>query len=84
MPPTTENMSWRKRVFISPLSPGQDPGPSTSSSDGSNRGRTPATINDVELSQKHLELRLKDYQPYVQELQWPANGTIQLDVPLKR
>ena len=51
---------------------------------GINRGRTPATINDVDLSQEHLELRLKDYQPYLQELSWPANGTIQLDIPLKR
>jgi len=49
------------------------------------RGRTPTTITDVDMSSaKHLELRLKDYQPYVQELEWPANGVIQINAKLNK
>lgn len=49
------------------------------------RGRTPTTINDVDMSSsRRVELRLKEYQPYVQDLEWPANGQIQIDVKLKR
>jgi hypothetical protein len=31
-------------------------------------------------STKKLELRLKDYQPHIQDLTWPANGQIDLDL----
>jgi hypothetical protein len=49
------------------------------------RGRTPTTINDVDMgSARKLELRLKDYQPFVQDLTWPDNGQIDLDIPLQR
>jgi serine/threonine protein kinase len=49
------------------------------------RGRTPTTITDIDMtSAKHIELRLKDYQPYVQDLTWPSNGQIDLDVTLKK
>ncbi|MFT3696244.1 MAG: PEGA domain-containing protein [Kofleriaceae bacterium] len=53
--------------------------------DGQVRGRTPATINDIDMSSaKKLELRLKDYQPVVQTLTWPASGTIDIDKNLTR
>jgi serine/threonine protein kinase len=48
--------------------------------DGALRGRTPATINDIDMaSARKLELRLKDYQPVIQLLNWPANGEIDID-----
>ncbi|MGE0397768.1 MAG: protein kinase [Kofleriaceae bacterium] len=51
---------------------------------GEVRGRTPTTIKGVDMSSaKKLELRLKDYQPYVQDLVWPDNGSIQIDAKLK-
>jgi serine/threonine protein kinase len=53
--------------------------------DGQLRGRTPTTINDIDMSSaKHLELRLKEYSPYIQELKWPANGEIDIDQKLNR
>ena len=33
---------------------------------------------------KKLELRLKDHQPHIQELSWPSNGQIQLDIKLQK
>ncbi len=52
---------------------------------GQLRGRTPTTLNDIDLgSAKKLELRLKGYQPFVTDLAWPANGQITLDVKLQR
>jgi hypothetical protein len=49
------------------------------------RGLTPATIPDVDMdSAKRLELRLKDYAPVVQDLTWPANGEIDLDIKLQK
>ncbi|MBS1122228.1 MAG: serine/threonine protein kinase [Deltaproteobacteria bacterium] len=49
------------------------------------RGRTPTTINDVDMgSAKKLEIRLKDYQPFAQQLTWPESGQIDLDIPLQR
>ncbi len=49
------------------------------------RGLTPATIPDVDMdSAKKLELRLKDYTPVVQDLEWPANGEIDLDIKLTK
>jgi serine/threonine protein kinase len=52
---------------------------------GQRRGVTPTTINDVDMnSAKKLELRLKDYQPHLQDLTWPADGKIDLDITLKR
>ena len=53
--------------------------------DGDIRGRTPATINDVDIEHaKKVELRLKDYQPYSQQLAWPASGEIDIDAKLVR
>ena len=52
---------------------------------GQPRGRTPTTINDVDMdSSKKIELRLKDYQPYVQDLTWPSDGTVEIDARFKR
>ncbi len=52
--------------------------------DGQLRGRTSTTINDIDMAAAvKLELRLKDYRPYVQNLEWPANGEIDLDVKLE-
>jgi hypothetical protein len=53
--------------------------------DGQLRGRTPTTVNDIDMAEaKRLELRLKDYQPYIQQLTWPANGEIDIDTKLAR
>ncbi|HET7500548.1 MAG TPA: protein kinase [Kofleriaceae bacterium] len=52
---------------------------------GQLRGRTPTTITEVDMdSAKRIELRLKDYQPYVQDLSWPPDGKIQIDAKLVR
>jgi serine/threonine protein kinase len=51
---------------------------------GEVRGRTPATLKGLDMSSaKKLELRLKDYQPFIQDLVWPDNGSIQIDAKLK-
>jgi serine/threonine protein kinase len=53
--------------------------------DGQPRGRTPTTINDIDMgSAKRVELRLKDYRPYVQDLVWPADGVVSIDRKLER
>jgi hypothetical protein len=53
--------------------------------DGMMRGHTPTTINDIDMaSARHLELRLKEYSPYIQTLTWPANGEIDIDQKLVR
>ncbi|HEY5924665.1 MAG TPA: PEGA domain-containing protein, partial [Kofleriaceae bacterium] len=53
--------------------------------DGKLRGRAPMTITDIDMSSaKQLELRLKDYQPHVQALQWPDNGKIDINQKLLR
>ncbi|HEY5945728.1 MAG TPA: protein kinase [Kofleriaceae bacterium] len=52
--------------------------------DGQLRGVAPKTIEDIDMSSaKSVELRLKDYQPYVQQLQWPANGEININQKLQ-
>jgi hypothetical protein len=52
---------------------------------GELRGRTPTTINDVDMdSAKRLELRLKDYQPFAQDLAWPRDGKIRINQSLVR
>ncbi len=52
---------------------------------GQQRGRTPTTINDVDMdSSRRIELRLKDYAPYVQDLDWPSSGEINIDARFKR
>lgn len=52
---------------------------------GRMRGRTPTTISDVDMdSAKQLQLRLKDYQLFVQDLVWPADGKIQINAKLVR
>ncbi|MBV8756584.1 MAG: serine/threonine protein kinase [Deltaproteobacteria bacterium] len=53
--------------------------------DGQLRGRAPTTINDIDMnSAKRLELRMKDYRPYLLDLSWPANGEIDIDHKLER
>jgi hypothetical protein len=53
--------------------------------DGQLRGRSSMTITDIDMSSaKTLEIRLKDYQPFIQELQWPANGEININQKLQR
>jgi hypothetical protein len=50
---------------------------------GEVRGRTPLTLGEVDMnSAKRLELRLKDYQPFVQDLTWPPDGKIQINARL--
>jgi hypothetical protein len=52
---------------------------------GTQRGRTPTTISDVDMdSAKKIELRLKDYQPFFQDLEWPSSGEIDIDARFKR
>jgi hypothetical protein len=52
---------------------------------GQLRGRTPTTLNDIDMaSAKKLELRLKGYQPFVTDLEWSSNGQITLDPKLLR
>jgi len=52
---------------------------------GQLRGRTPTTLNDIDMATaRKLELRLKGYQPFVSDLDWPANGQITLDPKLQR
>ena len=56
--------------------------------DGALRGRTPATISDVDReSARLLELRLKDYQPFQKSLQdvvWPSDGKLKVYAKLVR
>jgi hypothetical protein len=48
-------------------------------------GYAPMTINGLEMaSSTTIELRLKDYQPYIKALEWPANGEISIDAQLVR
>jgi hypothetical protein len=52
---------------------------------GQLRGRTPTTLNNIDMATaKKLELRLKGYQPFVTDLEWPTNGQIMLDPKLQR
>ncbi|HTR50718.1 MAG TPA: protein kinase [Kofleriaceae bacterium] len=52
---------------------------------GEPRGHTPTTIPDIDMdSAKRLELRLKGYKDYEQDLTWPPNGVIELDRTLVR
>jgi hypothetical protein len=49
------------------------------------RGHTPATLSDIDMeSAKTIELRLKDYQPYLQQLDWPTTGEITISKKLER
>jgi serine/threonine protein kinase len=53
--------------------------------DGQLRGRAPMTITDIDMSSaKTLELRLKDYQSYIEALHWPPNGEININQKLQR
>jgi hypothetical protein len=50
---------------------------------GTLKGRTPATIGDLDPEGTvHIELRLKDYQPYVKDYKWPSDGKITIDQTL--
>ncbi|HSK01821.1 MAG TPA: PEGA domain-containing protein, partial [Kofleriaceae bacterium] len=52
---------------------------------GQLRGRTPTTVHDVDMgTARRLELRLKGYQRFVADLEWPASGQISLDAKLQR
>jgi hypothetical protein len=49
------------------------------------RGRAPTTLSDIDMATaKVVELKLKDYQPYTQKLEWPANGEIDIDRKLQK
>jgi len=51
---------------------------------GEIRGRTPTTLTGIDMATaRTLDIRLKDYQPYTQNLEWPANGQIDLDLTLQ-
>ncbi|MDQ3338707.1 MAG: protein kinase [Myxococcota bacterium] len=53
--------------------------------DGRQVGRTPAKLEGLDMATaKRLELRLKDHQPHIQDLTWPATGQIDLDIKLQR
>ena len=53
--------------------------------DGRLYGRAPMTIAGLEMgSSKVLELRLKDYQPYIKNLEWSPKGEISIDATLAR
>jgi len=53
--------------------------------DGQLRGRTPTTLNDIDIgTAKKLELRLKGYQPFVTALDWSPDGQITLNPRLLR
>src|SRR4029079_8212363 len=53
--------------------------------DGRLYGRAPMTITGIEMGpSKVLELRLKDYQPFIKNLEWPQNGEISIDATLAR
>ena len=52
--------------------------------DGQLRGKTPITINDIDLTAQKVELRLAGYQPYSQPLAWPSNGEIDIDAKLQK
>ncbi len=52
---------------------------------GEPKGQTPKTIVDLDMSSaKTVEIRLKGFQPHIQELNWPQDGKIVLDVTLKK
>jgi hypothetical protein len=52
---------------------------------GEPKGQTPKTIVDLDMaSAKTVEIRLKGFQPHIQELKWPQDGTITLNVSLKK
>ena len=52
---------------------------------GEPKGQTPKTIVDLDMSSaKTVEIRLKGYQPHIQELNWPQDGKVVLDVTLKK
>ncbi|MCX5745180.1 MAG: PEGA domain-containing protein [Proteobacteria bacterium] len=51
---------------------------------GEVRGRTPGTFMGIDMATaRTIEVRLKDYQPITQDLKWPANGQIDLDLTLQ-
>jgi serine/threonine protein kinase len=53
--------------------------------DGVPKGQTPKTIVDLDMaSAKTVEIRLKGYQPHIQELKWPQDGKIDINVSLKK
>ncbi|MBA2542078.1 MAG: protein kinase [Deltaproteobacteria bacterium] len=53
--------------------------------DGVPKGQTPKTIVDLDMaSAKTVEVRLKGFQPHIQELKWPQDGKIDINVNLKR
>jgi hypothetical protein len=52
--------------------------------DGVLRQTGPGNIVDVDLSAKKIELRAPGYQPFIRDLDWPANGVIAIDAHLQK
>jgi serine/threonine protein kinase len=52
--------------------------------DGVLRQTGPGNITDVDLSAKKIELRAPGYQPFIRDLDWPANGVIAIDAHLQK
>lgn len=47
------------------------------------RGKTPVTVSDLDMDNtKYIELRHPRCDPFRQELAWPENGTVDLDIKL--
>ncbi len=52
---------------------------------GEPKGQTPKIVVDLDMaSAKTVEIRLKGYQPHIQELKWPQDGKIDLNVTLRK
>jgi serine/threonine-protein kinase len=52
---------------------------------GQPRGHTPTTITDLDMdSAKKIELKLRGYQDFAQDLVWPANGELAIEAKLQR
>ncbi|MGE0547990.1 MAG: protein kinase [Kofleriaceae bacterium] len=48
------------------------------------RGRTPTTINDVDMNAaRRIELRLQDHQIWARDLEWPDDGRLEIDARLQ-
>ena len=72
-------------VVTGKLSINSQPGGADIVINGQVRGRTPTTLPDLDMTAvRKLELRLKDHQPFIQDLSWPDDGQLQIDAKLKR
>jgi hypothetical protein len=42
-------------------------------------------VTEIDMaSAGRIELRLKDHEPYFQDLKWPESGTIEIDAKLRK